>query len=85
MAAREVHTLEVEGSNPSPASMTETLENSIKENAAGPKKASGDAVAVEQHSLVDQIAADKHLQSKEAMKTKGLGIKLLKISPSGAV
>ena len=36
-------------------------------------------------SLADQIAADKHLQSKEAMKTKGLGIKLLKISPGGTV
>ena len=61
------------------------IENIIKENAAGPKAASGDAGSVQQHSLVDQIAADKHIQSKEAMKTKGLGIKLLKISPGGTV
>ncbi len=83
MAAREVHTLEVEGSSPSPASMTEDLDNTIQENASGPRKASGDAGAVEQHSLTDQIAADKYLQSKQALSTKGLGIKLLQISPGG--
>ena len=85
MVAREVHALEVEGSSPSPASMAEQLENTISENAVGPKKASGDAGSIEQHSLGDQIAADKHLQSKEAMKTKGLGIKLVKLSPGGTV
>ena len=62
-----------------------TLENSIKDNAAGPKRASGDAGSVEQHSLTDQIAADKHLGAKDAMKTKGLGIKLIKLSPGGTV
>ena len=61
------------------------IENIIKENAAGPKRASGDAGSVEQHSLGDQIAADKHLGAKEAMKTKGLGIKLVKLSPGGTV
>jgi len=61
------------------------IEDSIKENATGPKSASGDAGSVEQQSLPDQIAADKHLQSRAAMKSKGLGIKLLKISPSGTV
>jgi len=65
--------------------MTETLENTIRDNAAGPKSASGDAGSVEQHSLPDQIAADKHLQSKQAMATKGLGVKLLKLSPGGTV
>ena len=65
--------------------MSDTVIDIIKENAAGPKRASGDAGSVEQHSLTDQIAADKHLGAKEAMKTKGLGIKLLKISPGGTV
>jgi len=65
--------------------MTETLENTIHDNALGPKSASGDAGSIEQHSLPDQIAADKHIESKKAMGGKGLGIKLLKISPSGAV
>lgn len=65
--------------------MTDSLDAAIQENAIGPKSASGDAGSVEQHSLPDQIAADKHLQSKQAMSSKGLGIKLLKISPSGTV
>lgn len=65
--------------------MADSLDTVIQENAAGPKAASGDAGSVEQHSLPDQIAADKHLQSKQAMSSKGLGIKLLKISPSGTV
>ena len=65
--------------------MSEELDNSIQENASGPKKASGDSGSVEQHSLADQIAADKYLESKKASRAKGLGIKLVKISPGGTV
>ncbi len=65
--------------------MSDTMENTIEQNAQGPKSASGDAGSLEQHSLTDQIAADKHLSSKKAMTGKGMGIKLLKISPGGSV
>jgi hypothetical protein len=65
--------------------MSEELDNSIKENAAGPRKASGDSGSVEQHKLSEQIAADKYLESKKASRAKGLGIKLAKISPGGTV
>jgi len=65
--------------------MNDELETKLRENAAGPKKASGDAGSVEQHSLQDQIAADKYLESKKAARSKGLGIKLAKISPGGTV
>ena len=65
--------------------MTEPLDNTIRDNAAGPKRASGDAGSVEQHSLSDQIAADKHLASKQAATGRGLGIKLAKLSPGGTV
>ncbi|NLW83509.1 MAG: hypothetical protein GXY41_03745 [Phycisphaerae bacterium] len=65
--------------------MTDTLDKSIQDNAAGPRKASGDAGSVEQHALSDQIAADKHLASKQAMRTKGLGVKLVRLSPSGTI
>ena len=61
----------------------DTLDNSIKTNAEGPKKASGDSGSVEQHGLADQIAADKYLESKKASRVKGLGVKLAKISPGG--
>jgi hypothetical protein len=62
-----------------------TVEQNIASNAAAPKKVSGDSGSVEQHGLPDQIAAEKFLQSKKASRAKGLGIKLLKISPGGAV
>ena len=66
--------------------MSETqLGNSIKDNAEGPKRASGDSGSVEQHPLADQIAADKYLESKKASRLKGLGIKIAKISPGGTV
>jgi len=59
-----------------------TLEDTIRENAAGPKRVQGDSGSMEQHSLQDQIAADKHLASKEALR-HGIGIKTVKISPDG--
>ncbi len=61
------------------------LDKMIEENAGGPKKASGDAGSVEQHSLSEQIEADKYLAAKKAARQKGLGIKLAKISPGGTV
>ena len=63
--------------------MTEEIDSTIRENAAGPKRASGDAGSVEQHALAEQIAADKYLASKQASRSKGLGIKLAKLSPGG--
>ena len=65
--------------------MTDPLDNSIKTNAEGPAKASGDSGSVEQHKLSEQIAADKYLESKKASRAKGLGVKLAKISPGGTV
>jgi hypothetical protein len=65
--------------------LTDSIDDSIQTNAQGPKRASGDSGSVEQHPLPDQIAADKYLESKKASRAKGLGIKLAKISPGGAV
>jgi hypothetical protein len=59
-----------------------TLEDAIRENASGPKRAQGDSGSMEQHSLQDQINADKYLASKEAVR-RGIGIKLVRISPDG--
>jgi len=63
-------------------SADKTLRDAIRENAAGPKRVQGDSGSVEQHSLQDQIAADKYLASKEAVR-RGIGIKNVKISPGG--
>ena len=66
--------------NDSPPS---NLKDAILENALGPKKVSGDAGSVEQHSLQDQIAAERFLESKKATRKPGLGIRLTKLSPDG--
>ncbi len=63
--------------------VTEEADNQIRENAAGPKKASGDSGSIEQHALADQIAADRYLASKQAARSKGLGIRLAKLVPPG--
>ena len=65
--------------------LADTLDNSIRENAAGPRKATGDSGSIEQHPIDDQIAADKYLESKKASRARGLGVKLAKISPGGTV
>lgn len=44
--------------------MAENLEETIRTNAEGPAKASGDAGSVEQHKLTDQIEADRYLASR---------------------
>ena len=63
--------------------VAENLDTKIRENAAGPKRASGDSGSVEQHPLNDQIAADRYLASKKATRSKGLGIRLSKLVPPG--
>ena len=65
--------------------MADELDNTISQNAQGPAKASVDGVTMEQHPLADQIAADKYLESKKASRGKGLGIRLVKLSPPGAI
>jgi len=59
-------------------------EQAIEQNAQGPKKAQGDAGSVEQHSLPDQIAADRYLASKRAVQSKNKGIVITKLIPPGA-
>ena len=47
-------------------SMADEIENAIRQNALGPDSAEADGVKVKQHSLADQIAADKYLAGKDA-------------------
>ncbi len=62
----------------------ESIEQSIRDNAAGPAEAHGDSGGMKQHSLKDQIEADRYLASKEAAKKKHRGLRLSRISPPGA-
>jgi len=60
------------------------IEKSIKENAVGPKSAESDGQKVEQHSIAEQIEADRYLSSKKTMKKRNLGLKVIRIIPPGA-
>lgn len=62
----------------------ETIADAIRENAAGPAKASGDSMTVEQHSIQDQIAADRYLASKAAANKPHRGMRFTRIVPPGA-
>ena len=63
----------------------EKLTETIARNATAPKSAEVDGQRVEQHSLKDQIEADKYLASKDAVKKHGSGLKFSKMCHSGAV
>ncbi|NLF31330.1 MAG: hypothetical protein GX591_10645 [Planctomycetes bacterium] len=66
--------------------MADDLDSAIKTNAEGPKQASADGVTVQQHSLPDQIAADKYLASKQAVsKNPAKAFVRVKIVPPGTV
>jgi hypothetical protein len=64
--------------------MADDLQDTIRQNAQGPAKVAGDAGSVEQHSLAEQIDADKYLASKEAAKSKRRGLRFNKLVPPGA-
>ena len=60
------------------------LSGPIETNAQNPAEAAGDSIRVKQHSLPDQIAADRYLKSNAANKSKTRGLLLTKLSPPGA-
>ena len=64
--------------------MAEQLDQTIRDNAQGPAKASGDSGSMEQHKLADQIEADRYLNSKDAAKSKSRGLRFTKLVPPGA-
>ena len=63
--------------------MADDLDTTIRENARGPAKASGDSGSVEQHKLSEQIEADRYLSSKSAARSKCRGLVLNKLVPPG--
>lgn len=65
--------------------MAEDLSESIKRSAESPKQAGADGVTVQQHSLPDQIAADKYLAQKRAGRNPAKALTRVKIVPPGTV
>lgn len=65
--------------------MADEIQTAIQENALGPAEANIDGRQVKNHSLKDQIEADMYLSAKAATARDGLGVKLTKLNPPGAV
>jgi hypothetical protein len=65
--------------------MAEDLKETIKQNAEGPESAEVDGVRMKQHSLSDQIEADKYLANKEAGRNPAKARARVKIVPPGTV
>ena len=64
--------------------MGSSLEETIRENAQKPAEVSSDAGSVKQHSLKDQIEADRYLAAKEAANSSKRGLRFNKFVPPGA-
>ncbi len=62
-----------------------TVPEAIKQNALGPSSVTNGAQSVSQHSLRDQIEADRYLATKTAAanERKGFGIRIQRIKPPG--
>jgi len=63
--------------------MADDLENTIRNSAQGPARATGDSGSVEQHKLSEQIEADRYLASKQAARSKRRGLAFNKLVPPG--
>lgn len=65
--------------------MADEIKDAISTNAQGPKAATGDTGSVTQHSITEQIAADRYVKASGASRKKFGGLKLTKIAPPGAI
>ena len=66
--------------------MADDLKDAIKQNAEGPESAEADGVKTKQHSLRDQIEADRYLAGKDAVsRNPAKAFTRVKIVPPGTV
>ena len=62
--------------------MADELKDAIEKNAQGPRSARGDVGEVQQHSLTEQIEADRYLASREAGAKPHKALRFAKLSPA---
>jgi hypothetical protein len=55
----------------------------IQSNGLAPQEASSDSGSMRQHSISDQIAADRYAAAVPAAKSKNRGLRFSKLIPSG--
>ena len=64
--------------------MPEDVRQAIEQAAQQPAEVTVDGQTVKQQPLGDQIEADRYLASQDAAK-KGLGVRMTKVVPPGAI
>lgn len=57
----------------------------VNRAANEPKKASGDGISVEKHSIADLIAAEKYANAKAQARGKQSGLRFAKLRPPGTI
>lgn len=63
--------------------MAKDTQDAIKQNAQGPAEVSGDSGSMKQHSLREQVEADRYLSSRDATRRRTRGLNVAKLSPPG--
>lgn len=63
--------------------MSDAIRDAIESNATGPRRAEGDSGSVEQHSLRDQIEADKHIAGQAGGSKAHRGLRFTKLVSPG--
>lgn len=58
-------------------------EDKIIDNALAPKRASGDAGSMEQHSIPDQIEGIRFAAAQKAAKARKTGVRYVQMIPPG--
>ena len=61
------------------------LSANIATNAVAPKRVKTDEGEFEQHSLKDQIEADRYLNGRAAARAKGFGLRVARGKPPSAL
>ncbi len=64
--------------------MADEMKEAIEKNAQGPQSAKGDLGEVRQHSLKDQVEADRYLASRKARAKPTQALRFSKLTPPGA-
>ena len=64
--------------------MADDVKDAIEKNAKGPRRAKGDVGEFQQHSLKDQVEADRYLASRGAGDKPTRALRFTKLSPPGA-
>lgn len=64
--------------------MPDAVKTALETNAQGPAQVEQDGTRVSQHSLKDQIEADRYLDGKAAASRKSTGLRFFKLVPPGS-